>query len=264
MKNIKTYEEFDWHALVTPGVGIGIACYGIGSLLTKYGINFFLDYKKKKHLIDISTKEDGLYTNAKWKVVEEDDIITLSKHSHVQGKYAISFTVDINKRTFEYKSEIYPLKAKLDKKTFNLLLEGISFCKEVSESIEDCFYDLTDEGYIVSLHRIDFSRKSFVVRLCENSGGFFDKSMEIKKVAPLLGETIKRIVGQYDVKIDSDFKLNSIYEGDDVINSFDNNIIRLNRGIIDLNVENPTGKGGDELQLSFKTLRTLAIPFIKK
>jgi len=268
MKNLKTYEEFDYSGLLP------FAYYGIGMLLVKLGIKF-ADNKRAKNFFQ-KMMSDNTYTNGKWIISEENNIISLSKSK------AISFYIDKNKKTFEYKSDVYPFKIKLNKLEFDKLIDGINFSKEVNESIDDCFYDLKDVGYYVSLDRIDFSKNSFSISIIKipsttsdeedyDEEDYYDidggypttNNISLEKIAILLDDCLYRITHQYNVTIDKNFKdeFSSHRYDEQILYSYNNGVILLSNGEnYDVNKDLEANKNN----YIPNNIHSLRIPFIKK
>ncbi len=266
MKNLKTYEEFDYSGLLP------FAYYGIGMLITKIIIKFASDKRAKKFFTE--RMSESSFTEGRWKITEQNNIITLSKSD------TFTFFIDKTKKTFEYKSDIFPFKVKLNTMEFDSLMDGINFTKEVSESIEDCFYELKDGGYDVNLGRIDFSKKTFYIEIikvpCDyddhydeedyydiNGGYPTTNNISLEKIAILLDECLYRITNQYNVTINKNFKdeFSSHRYDEQILYSYNNGIILLSNGEnYDVNKDLEANKNN----YIPNNIHSLRIPFIKK
>lgn len=182
MKNIKTYEQFEWGVFTSLLAGGFLINYILSKALNKW-----LDYKNFKSIIN-----DQLYTESKWELSYEDDII------NIYGNVDRQFKIDKKNKTFEYINDIRPLKVKLNNKKMKEILSGVEFIKKISESIEDCFYELQDEGFIVKLYKTDFKRKSFLIKIIKDENLSY---INFIKIAPLLEEVLHKITSFYGVKL---------------------------------------------------------------
>ena len=285
MKNLKTYKEFD--IVTESGTLIGIGIYGIGVLLAKIGSKLLLDKKNKHRIREMMGEEEGLYTDRRWEIEENNDIISLTPIRYASSKSGPDYIIDKKNRTFEHKSDTYPLKVKLNEVEFKELLDGIYFTKEITESIDDCFYELKDGGYKVTLGRIDFSKKSFSIEIestirsnpyddssweVDGEGEILfmnqgDENISLDKLAPILDDCLYRIISQYDVKIDQGYnnrykKLQFIEKlHDEVVYDYKDGIIILSNGEL-YNINKDT-KGNKDYYIK-NNINTLTVPFIKK
>lgn len=291
MKNLKTYKEFD--IVTESGTLIGIGIYGIGVLLAKIGSKLLLDKKNKQRFREMMGEEEGLYTDRRWEIEENNDIISLTPIRYASSKSGPDYIIDKKNRTFEHKSDTYPLKVKLNEVEFKELLDGIYFTKEITESIDDCFYELKDGGYKVTLGRIDFSKKSFSIEIESTSPNsrvydptddswylpteddeeeeiafvnHGDENISLDKLAPILDDCLYRIISQYDVKIDQGYnnryrKLHLDRLHDEVVYDYKDGIIILSNGEL-YNINKDT-KGNKDYYIK-NNINTLTVPFIKK
>jgi hypothetical protein len=145
MKHIKLYEEFSYHDVLP------WAYYGIGLIVSKYVSKYLLGRKNKEFYKEVIGKMPGKwrskvdYASGRWVIEEKDGIVSVIK-KQVMRPDKLWFTIDKNKRIFTYISDIRSVTVKLSKSEMNSLVSDLNYTKEVSETIEDCFYDLSDEG----------------------------------------------------------------------------------------------------------------------
>jgi hypothetical protein len=261
---LKTNEEINWHDIAPFGY------YAIGALITKIGLNLYSNKKKMDRYKNMISKDSDTYTNSRWKVEENGDIISIKRISVNPNEETESFVVNKSTRDLEYKSSIYPLKVKISKEQLKDLLEGISFTKEVTESIDDCFYELKDEGYNVYLRSIDFSKKTFVINIYKEDR----KLLNIIKISTLLNDILHRITNQYEVEVDKSFTPGRAYEKIIYLTEYNNGVVKLSSSrylktgdIYDLNIDFQ----GNRYKYKYRYnlcdgfyMNSLTIPFIKK
>ncbi len=277
MIKLKTYEEFNWSPESST-----IAGYVFSLLAAKIGSKLLLK-KKERDSVKKMMKNSIYTTSSKWLISETGDLINIS---NIDTKRV--FTIDKKNRTIEYKSEIYPLKAKLNKNDITEIVDSVYFAKDVSESIDDCFYDLVDEGFTVTLISLNFTKKAFAIKITlkgDRESWGRDRTIPIHQIGVQLNETLQKIIGQYDVVVDDlpgvndltqRYGVRSVPDDGYIVTEYKDGVIKIipfnsDRDVvpvsslistdIDLmdmpNIWSSFGKG-------IPQLKALTIPFIKK
>lgn len=167
MKNIKTYEEFDWHQVIQDNWEPGLAASGW--FMTYFGTKFLNKLQTnstvKKRFKDMMS---GNYPNRNWIIEKDGYIIKLIQKYGYSKESNLKFIINTKEKTFEYLSDAYPIKLKLKDNELKNILDGIEFTKQVSESVNDFYYELSDNGFTCELDGIDFYKKSFVISITKS------------------------------------------------------------------------------------------------
>ena len=291
MKNLKTYEEFDWlymlSLLIRPVIGWFIGRF-IGKIIVKY-----LKYRQKKNFFQtMMTGVDkkgrlsnypGLYTNHEWKIEEKGDEIKLTCEDP-SGNLAFEFTINKHTRMFNYPSRDYPLKVKISQQDLQQIIDGVEFAKLVQSSIDESFYELSDLGYNVKLYAIDFWKKSFEVMVKSDNN-----VLSLDKMGVPLEDVLYRIINNHDVVINKNYVKSRHFDYYQSITEYKDGRFKLTNGDVyevqdgkgklikrgnvrppgyeDFVARDETEEYSDEQWLYHRdqlTFRGLIIPFIKK
>lgn len=291
MKNLKTFEKF------SENINIGLnesvlatgSCVALGWLGMYFANKLYKKYSKKKLNRDYfksAMNKDGTYTNRRWNIKENGDQIILKVDSKVTTG-DVGFIIDKKNKTIEYESRStdFKWKVKLSDIEFTEIMSGINFAKEVIETIKDCFYELTDNGYRVELGRVDFNRKSFVVDVikehrrqhADGTYAMVAKNISFTEMGPFLEDVLYRITSQYGVEIDKEFKDpgTSDYGFLRVIEYTEGMIKLSNKDVFDASkgkskftyAEDETEHDDDDVYGVYhppKILKGIILPFVKK
>lgn len=257
MKYLKKYESFEFHDIAYIGY------FALSQLFIKYGSKYLL-YKRNKKVFDEKMK-DQFYSYYNWKMEEKGDLITVIRISKTNADNEPTF--ELNRKTREVKYIPKGFTVKLNKSDFDNLLNSILYTKEVSDTIEDCFIDLQDEGFKVELRSTDFRNKSFIVSVF-NPGKYagHGKEFKIGNIKRQLYEFVIRVEGSYNCKIDTNYKPSRMYEHDLIIISVDPlEFVRYGRNWSDEPIEDSRINNTNqsiETKYDYKTIE-LIIPFKK-
>lgn len=167
MKNIKTYEEFDWHQSIQDnwGIATGIAGWFMAYFGTKFLNKLHTNSTIKKRFKDMMS---GNYSNRNWIIEKDGYIIKLIQKYGYSKKSNLKFIINTKEKTFEYVGDAYPIKLKLKDNELKNIIDGIEFTKQVSESVNDFYYELSDNGFTCELDGIDFYKKSFAILITKS------------------------------------------------------------------------------------------------
>ena len=207
MKIIKTYEEFDFTEITNQFLNSPYT-YLLGGLylLQWFGPKIISKIQQKNRYKDMMVGDS--YTSGRISIKEEGDVISLLYNTFEHGwKDVARFIINKKEKTFEYISDSYPLKVKLKEKEMGEILSGIDFIKNINETIADCFYDISDNGYEVKLDYVDFYKKTFEIRIDKSK----DRMINFSELAPYLEETLHRITSMYGVKVNKKVKISSVW-----------------------------------------------------
>lgn len=266
MKYVKTYEEFDWHAFSTYAPLVGAA---VGHLIAKYGGKYLINKNKKEYFK--KSMQDDLYTRGRWQIKEEGNEISINKKMY-NGDIKPRYIINKETREFKFISDTYPIIIKLSTSDLNNMINDLNWVNEVSESIEDCFHDLRDEGFEVELNATDFVKRGIVVliHLKSDSDDYFgDNKFQLIDCLEQVKDIINKIEGMYGVKIDDTYKdpLRHHPVGEVILKSSD--ITNLEKNDINLlKQDNERAKEVGNTLMNVKdyrlfNIRTLLIPFKK-
>jgi len=238
MKNLKTYEEFDWQTFSTYAPLVGAT---IGHLIAKYGGKYLIS-KKRREYFNKSMQND-LYTRGRWHVTEEGNEINISKKMY-NGDIKPRYVLNKETREFKFISDTYPISVRLSTVDMNNMINDLKWVSEVSESIEDCFHELRDEGFEVELRYTDFTKRGITVILYRKERGddyfHIDVDPELDEVRhqyrlqrygkntfdvidyiEQIKEFVNRVEGMYDVKLDDNYKQDRIYSDESILKKLD-------------------------------------------
>lgn len=253
MKNIKTYEEFDWHNLLHHTIDIGMISlpFITGYLGNKLRTRMFKKKLNKSQSVELMSPDR--WSSRKWKIEENDNQIILTSKSkeEIDLKDNIILKIDKKKMTINFiqkriieDEDAFNWVDKLKKSEFDQIIDGISFVKKVTGMIKECTYELTDSGYNVDVDSVDFVKKSFDIKVFVEDGQRFN----ISDIGEKLEDALYRITSEFDVNVVKPFRL--IYDSNYVTEYKDGKIILSNSD------EYP-GKRG------FHDIRQLIISFAK-
>lgn len=232
MSKLKTYEEFNWTPEDT-GFLTKAAEYALYLIVFKLGSKLLTNKREKDRFREMMS--GGMYTSSHWSISDVGGIISIRRVYGVgtdTPSEKAFFTIDKKNRIFEYTSDStnYNLKVKLSRSDLKETLDGVYFAKDVADSIDDCFYDLTDEGFKVSLSNLNFARKSFVVRVYlvgDKESWGRDKRFGLNKIGLQLDETLQKITGQYDVVIDENPEVSGFARDGHIVTKYENGVITI-------------------------------------
>lgn len=167
MKNIKTYEEFDWHQVIQDNweITTGIAGWSMAYFGTKFLNKLHTNSTIKKRFKDMMS---GNYPNRNWIIEKDGYIIKLIQKYGYSKESNLRFIINTKEKTLEYVSDAYPIKLKLKDNELKNIIDGIEFTKQVSESVNDFYYELSDNGFTCELDGIDFYKKSFAILITKS------------------------------------------------------------------------------------------------
>lgn len=215
MKNIKTYEEFDWHQSIQDnwGVAAGIAGWFMAYFGTKFLSVIKLNSTVKKRFKDMMSDN---YPNRNWIIEKDGYIIKLIQKFGFNKESNLKFIINTKEKTFEYISDTYPIKLKLEDNELKNIIDGIEFTKQVSESINDFYYELSDIGFTCEVDRIDFYKKSFAISISKSKinedeepdvDDYYDPNSDftLEDIFTELDELLFKVTSTYGVVIDKKY-----------------------------------------------------------
>lgn len=166
MKNIKTYEEFDWHQVIQDWeLSLAASGWFMAYFGTKFLNKLHTNSTIKKRFKNMMS---GNYPNRNWIIEKDGDIIKLIQKYGYSKKSNLKFIINTKEKTFEYVGDAYPIKLKLKDNELKNIIDGIEFTKQVSESVNDFYYELSDNGFTCELDGIDFYKKSFAILITKS------------------------------------------------------------------------------------------------
>jgi hypothetical protein len=233
MKHIKKFESFDYAGFISSHIDIikTVGVFAVMKLIGDIGTKLLKNHTSIKRLK--SMLNNPIYVKRNWTVRESDDLIEMIQKVGAGSREEIAFIINKKKRTLEYISDIYPLNIKLQQNEYNELINGINYIKQLSENIEDLFFDLKDKGLSIKLRKSNFVNKSFSISIYKGKGL---ESFTLKEIHEDIDILIDRIKIMFNATIDEN------YQGD----TYDDVIIK----------STPVGKRHIN--------STITIPFIQK
>lgn len=236
MKHLKKYEEFDWHSILSNSTFQTLSGFVISNILIRYGGKYLIN-KKRREYYEKSMKDD-LYIRGKWRVSDNGNEITINKEMY-NGELKPRYIVNTKTREFQFISDTYPISIKLSKTDLNNMINDLNWVKEVSESIEDFFHDLRDEGLEVELRSTDFINRGITIIVYkkeqtydyngddagyDSDGG--GRTFKLGNYMNQISELISKVEGLYNVKLDDNYKQDRlIYRNEYILKSKDINDI---------------------------------------
>lgn len=213
MKNLKTYEEYNvgfidaMSHIFTPGVNIGLGSWILLNIFTKY-LGYRVNHNRFKDMFYTKGEHKGLYSGSRsgWSIDDSGEDITIKRNNN-QAK--TSFSINRRSRIFRYMDgDIKMFELKLSKRELKGIINDIEYVKLINDTIQDYFYDISDEGYDVKLGSLDFSNREFTIII----GG--DPRNPGPNIESKIIDLINHIKSSFNVELDLSYKENYLYISD--------------------------------------------------